>query len=237
MNKKDLTEADIRTKYITPAVLGLDGSKWDSMTQVREEFYFTKGRVIVRGKSVKRSEAKKVDYLLYYKPNLPIAVIEAKDNTHALGDGMQQALDYAELLDIPFAYSSNGDGFLEHDRTGTAGPVEREIPLHEFPTPGELWHDIARQRGSLRRRTPLRSRTITMTVPGRPRATTNSTPSTAQSRPLFRVQIESSWSWPPAQARRTQHFRSFGVSLEVWGQEAHPLPCRPQHPCRPNQDK
>ena len=83
VNKKELTETDIRTKYITPAVLGPDGSKWDSMTQVREEFYFTKGRVIVRGKSVKRGEAKKVDYLLCYKPNIPIAVIEAKDNTHA----------------------------------------------------------------------------------------------------------------------------------------------------------
>ncbi len=147
MNKKDLTEADIRTKYITPAILGVDGSKWDSMTQVREEFYFTKGRVIVRGKSVKRGEAKKVDYLLYYKPNIPIAVIEAKDNTHAVGDGMQQALDYAELLDIPFAYSSNGDGFLEHDRTGTGGPVEREIPLHQFPAPEELWARYSAAKG------------------------------------------------------------------------------------------
>lgn len=87
MNKKDLTEADIRTKYIMPAVLGLGSPKWDSMTQVREEFYFTAGRVIVSGKRVKRGEARKVDYLLYYKPNIPIAVIEAKDNTHAVGDG------------------------------------------------------------------------------------------------------------------------------------------------------
>jgi type I restriction enzyme R subunit len=139
VNKKELTEADIRTKFITPAVLGPDNSKWDSMTQVREEFYFTKGRVIVRGKSVRRGEAKKVDYLLYYKPNIPIAVIEAKDNNHAVGDGMQQALDYAELLDIPFAYSSNGDGFLEHDRTGMSDPIEREIPLDQFPTAEELW--------------------------------------------------------------------------------------------------
>ena len=92
MNKKDLSEADIRTKYITPAVLGLDGSKSDSMTQVHEEFYFTNGRVIVRGKSVNRDETKKVNYLLYYKPNIPTAVIEDKDNTHALGAGMQQAL-------------------------------------------------------------------------------------------------------------------------------------------------
>jgi type I restriction enzyme R subunit len=147
MNKKDLTEADIRTKYITPAVLGIDSSKWDSMTQVREEFYFTKGRVIVRGKSVRRGEAKKVDYLLYYKPNMPIAVIEAKDNTHALGDGMQQALEYAECLNIPFAYSSNGDGFLEHDRTGSGGTVEREIPLEQFPTPEDLWARYSAAKG------------------------------------------------------------------------------------------
>lgn len=147
VNKKSLTETDIRTKFITPAVLGPDGSKWDSMTQVREEFFFTKGRVIVRGKSVKRGEAKKVDYLLYYKPNIPIAVIEAEDNTHAVGDGMQQALEYAELLDIPFAYSSNGDGFLEHDRTGTSDPVEREISLDQFPTPAELWARYSAAKG------------------------------------------------------------------------------------------
>ncbi len=173
MNKKDLTEADIRTKYITPAILGVDGSKWDSMTQVREEFYFTKGRVIIRGKSVKRGEAKKVDYLLYYKPNIPIAVIEAKDNTHALGDGMQQALDYAELLDLPFAYSSNGDGFLEHDRTGTSSPMNERSPYTKSRRRKSYGHDTARPSGSLRRRTLLRSRTITMTVPGRHRAITN----------------------------------------------------------------
>jgi type I restriction enzyme, R subunit len=139
MNKKELTETDIRTKFITPAVLGDDNSKWNVMTQLREEFFFTKGRVIVHGKATKRGEAKKVDYLLYYKPNMPIAVIEAKDNNHALGDGMQQALEYAEILDLPFAYSSNGDAFLEHDRTGTTSPVEREISLTDFPTPDELW--------------------------------------------------------------------------------------------------
>jgi type I restriction enzyme R subunit len=139
MNKKELTEADIRTKFITPALVVPAGSAWDLMSQVREEVYFTKGRVIVRGKSVRRGEAKKVDYLLYYKPNIPIAIIETKDNNHTIGDGMPQALEYAELLDIPFVYSSNGDGFLEHDRTGISEVVEREIPLDQFPTPEELW--------------------------------------------------------------------------------------------------
>ena len=139
MNKKDLTEADIRTKFITPAIAGPGGSKWNVMTQMLEERYFTKGRIIVRGKTVQRGEAKKADYILFYKPNIPIAVVEAKDNNHSVGAGMQQALDYAETLDVPFAYSSNGDAFLEHDRTGKAATPERNLALNEFPTPGELW--------------------------------------------------------------------------------------------------
>jgi type I restriction enzyme R subunit len=125
MKKKELTEADIRTKFITPALVDLNGGKWNAMTQLREEVYFTRGRVIVRGRTVHRGEARKADYLLYYKPGIPIAVIEAKDNNHAVGAGMQQALEDAEILDLPFAYSSNGDAFLEHDRTGAAGTVER----------------------------------------------------------------------------------------------------------------
>jgi len=139
MNKKTLSETDIRSKFITPALCGPDGAGWNLMTQVREEAYFTKGRVVVRGKTVRRGEAKKADYLLSYKPNLPIAVIEAKDNNHGVGDGMQQALEYAEILDVPFAYSCNGDAFLEHDRTAGSGTVTREIPLDQFPSPEGLW--------------------------------------------------------------------------------------------------
>lgn len=145
MPKQSLTETDIRTRFITPALVR-DG-KWHLMTQIREEVYFTKGRVTVRGKTVKRGQGKKVDYLLFYKPGIPIAVIEAKDNTHSLGAGMQQALDYAEILDVPFAYSSNGDGFLEHDRTGAAAQVEREIPLDRFPSPDELWQRYRAAKG------------------------------------------------------------------------------------------
>jgi len=107
MDKKALTETDIRTKFITPAIL----ARWDVMTQVLEERYFTKGRVIVRGKMTSRGKARKADYILFYKPNLPLAVVEAKDNNHTVGAGMQQALDYAETLDVPFAYSSNGDAY------------------------------------------------------------------------------------------------------------------------------
>ena len=147
MNKKSLTEADIRSKFITPALVGANGDKWNLMTQIREEAYFTKGRVIVRGKTVKRGAAKKADYILSYKPNLPLAVVEAKDNNHAVGAGMPQALEYAEILDAPFAYSSNGDAFLEHDRTATSGTVTREIPLDQFPTPEELWARYRKAKG------------------------------------------------------------------------------------------
>ncbi len=147
MNKKALTEADIRTKFITPALIGPDGNKWNVMTQLREEVFFTKGRVIVRGKTVTRGEKRKVDYLLFYKPNLPIAVVEAKDNNHSLGAGMAQAIDYAECLDVPFAYTSNGDAFLEHDRTASSGVVEREIPLDQFPSPEELWKRYRASKG------------------------------------------------------------------------------------------
>jgi type I restriction enzyme R subunit len=109
------------------------------MLQVREEVYFTKGRIIVRGKLVTRGKAKKADFVLYYKPIIPIAIIEAKDNTHSVGDGMQQGLDYAATLDIPFVFSSNGDGFVFHDRTGVSSTKEANLGLDAFPSPAELW--------------------------------------------------------------------------------------------------
>jgi type I restriction enzyme R subunit len=143
MNKKALSERDICTKFITPAI---ERAQWDLMTQVREEVGLTKGRVIVRGKLVSRGTPKRADYVLFYQPNLPIAVIEAKDNNNAVGDGMQQALGYAEMLDVPFAYSSNGDGFLEHDRTGST-VVERQLDLDAFPSPAELWNRYRAWRG------------------------------------------------------------------------------------------
>ncbi|HVP77786.1 MAG TPA: DEAD/DEAH box helicase family protein [Thermodesulfobacteriota bacterium] len=142
--KKELTERDICTKYITPA---LASSAWDIQSQIREEVSFTAGRIFVHGTKVKRGDAQRADYVLYYKPNIPIAVIEAKDNNHSVGSGMQQALGYADVLDVPFAFSSNGDGFLEHDRTCREGTVEREIPLSSFPTPGELWKRYCTAKG------------------------------------------------------------------------------------------
>ncbi len=136
VDKKSLSERDICTKYITPA---LRQAGWDEMLQIREEFGFTKGRIIVRGKLVSRGQAKRADYVLYVKPNIPLALIEAKDNTHAVGDGMQQALDYATTLDIPFVFSSNGDGFVFHDRTGSAAMPETTLGLDAFPSPEDLW--------------------------------------------------------------------------------------------------
>jgi type I restriction enzyme R subunit len=109
MDKRDLSERDICSKFITPAI---KRAGWDDLLQVREEVGFTKGRIIVRGKLVTRGKPKRADYVLYYKPNIPIALIEAKDNNHSLGDGMQQALEYAATLNIPFVFSSNGDGFV-----------------------------------------------------------------------------------------------------------------------------
>lgn len=136
MDKRGLSERDICTKFITPAVVARG---WNIESQVRENVHLTKGRVIVRGKLVTRGTAKFADYVLYYKPNIPLAIIEAKDNNHTVGDGMQQGLGYAEMLDVPFVFSSNGDGFLFHDRTGNAAKVETRLALDQFPTPDELW--------------------------------------------------------------------------------------------------
>lgn len=136
MDLNKLSERDICTKFITPAI---QQAGWDIQTQVREEVSFTKGRIIVRGKMHARGEQKRADYILYYKSNIPIAVIEAKDNSYSVGAGMQQALNYAETLEIPFVFSSNGDGFLLHDRTGNATVTEQEIQLNQFPSPEDLW--------------------------------------------------------------------------------------------------
>lgn len=112
--------------------------------QVREQVHLTKGRVIVRGKLVTRGTAKFADYVLYWKPNLPLAIVEAKDNNHGVADGMQQGLGYADMLDVPFIFSSNGDGFVFHDRTGHAAKIEERLELSQFPSPEELWHRYCR---------------------------------------------------------------------------------------------
>ncbi|WP_273016919.1 EcoAI/FtnUII family type I restriction enzme subunit R [Leeuwenhoekiella blandensis] len=136
MNKKDLTERDICSKFINPSI---QQAGWDIRKQVREEVFFTDGRIIVQGNLHTRGKRKRADYILYHKPNTPLAIIEAKDNNSPVGAGMQQALEYADILQIPFVFTSNGDSFLFHDKTGLYGDVETELPMDQFPSPEYLW--------------------------------------------------------------------------------------------------
>ncbi len=144
MNKKNLSERDICTKYITPAI---EKAGWDTQLQVLEEVSFTDGKIYVRGKMTARGTRKRADYILYYKPNIPIAIIEAKDNNHSVRAGIQQGLDYAKILDIPCVFSSNGDGFLFHDRTADDGNIETEIGIDDFPSPEQLWKRYKKYKG------------------------------------------------------------------------------------------
>ena len=144
MEKRSLSERDICTKFITPA---LRSAGWDEISQIREEVSFTKGRIIVRGKLVSRGKGKRADYILSVKPNIPIALIEAKENTQAVGAGLQQGLEYAETLSIPFVFSSNGDGFVFHDRTGMSATPEVTLTLDQFPSPDDLWARYRKWKG------------------------------------------------------------------------------------------
>ena len=144
IDKKTLSERDICTKYITPAV---EKSGWNKLSQLLEEVSFTDGKIYVRGKLTARGNRKRADYILYYKPNIPIAIIEAKDNKHSVRAGIQQALDYAKILDIPCVFSSNGDGFLFHDRTATGNEIETEFNLDSFPSPEQLWEKYKKFKG------------------------------------------------------------------------------------------
>ena len=144
MNKKDLSESDIKAKFITPAILK---SGWDEQTQLGREIFFTDGRIYVKGKLTARGKRKFADYILFYKPNVPIAIIEAKDNKHSVKSGIQQALGYANTLDIPCVFSSNGDGFYFHDKTATDGEIEKELTLDEFPSPEILWQKYKKYKG------------------------------------------------------------------------------------------
>jgi len=136
ISKKDLSERDICTKYILPALIK---AGWDIEKQIREEVFFTNGRIFVKADKAVRGERKRADFILYAKPNIPVAVIEAKDNNYAINAGIQQALDYAHILDVPVAFSSNGDGFIQHDRSGLSEELETELSLESFPSPTEVW--------------------------------------------------------------------------------------------------
>ena len=142
MDKRELSETEICDRYITPA---LEQAGWQK-SQIRRQYGLTQGRIIIRGQMVARGKQKWADYVLFYHPNQPLAVIEAKHNQHSLGAGMQQALGYADLLEVPFVFSSNGDGFLFHDRAGTSSQVEQQLSLDGFPSPEELWERYKRWR-------------------------------------------------------------------------------------------
>ena len=143
-SKKTLSERDICTKFILPALIN---AGWNMQLQILEEVSFTDGKIYVRGKFTARGNRKRADYILYYKPNIPLAIIEAKDNNHSVRAGIQQGLDYAQILDIPCVFSSNGNGFLFHDRTAKDGNIETELDLDNFPTPEQLWEKYKKYKG------------------------------------------------------------------------------------------
>lgn len=157
--KKQLSETDIISKFIMPAV---EKAGWDSMTQIRQEVKLRDGKVIVRGQLGVRKTVKSADIVLYHKPNIPLAVIEAKANKHELGKGMQQGLDYARLLDVPFVFASNGDGFIFHDKTApdNGGALETEISLDELPSPLTLCKSSALIKAMPTRNYPISPKTI-----------------------------------------------------------------------------
>jgi type I restriction enzyme R subunit len=151
MDKKKLSETDIITKFIMPAV---QSAGWDLMKQIRQEVKLRDGKVIVRGQLGVRKTVKSADIVLYHQPNMPLAVIEAKANKHEMGKGMQQGLDYARLLEVPFVFASNGDGFIFHDKTNPA-QLETRIELSDFPTPEQLWQKYCDYRGFTQAQLPL----------------------------------------------------------------------------------
>ncbi|MBX8528320.1 DEAD/DEAH box helicase family protein [Pseudomonas cichorii] len=147
--KKELSEADIKAKFITPALVK---AGWDEMTQIRREVTLTPGPVVVRGNLSSRNKKKKkfADYVLQKEKGVPVAVVEAKENNYTVSHGLQQALGYADILEVPCAFSSNGDGFACHDKTAAPGEdIETEFTLEAFPSPDELWQRYKRFRGIL----------------------------------------------------------------------------------------
>ena len=147
MDKKELSEIDICDLCITPA---LKDAGWDQIKQIRREVTLTPGPVIVRGNMSSRNKKKKkfADYVLYWEPGVPVAIIEAKDNKHTVSHGMQQALGYAEILEVPSAFSSNGDAFASHNKVPAADEdIETQFPLEQFPTPQTLWQRYKTFRG------------------------------------------------------------------------------------------
>lgn len=151
MSKKSLCETDICDRFITPAI---SGAGW-TQAQIRREFTISAGKIVVRANVSARARPRRADYVLFRRPNIPIAVVEAKDNKHSVEAGMQQALAYAEMLDVPFAFSSNGDGFVFHDRSGGGSSIETDLKLGQFLDPEDLWDRFKAWRGITPAEEPL----------------------------------------------------------------------------------
>ncbi|AOV96104.1 hypothetical protein A9798_03490 [Edwardsiella hoshinae] len=143
INKSTLTESDIISKYLLPAI---KAAGWDDFTQIRQEVKLRDGKVVVRGQMAARKAVKSADIVLYHKMGIPLAVIEAKANKYQVSKGMQQGLDYAHLLDVPFVFANNGDSFVFHDKTNPA-QLESEIALNDFPSPAQLWDKFCHWKG------------------------------------------------------------------------------------------
>lgn len=153
LNLSNMTEADIITKCVMPAILN---AGWDNTTQIRQEVKLRDGKVIVRGKVAARRTVKSADIVLYHKPGIPLAVIEAKANKHEIGKGMQQGIEYARLLDVPFVFATNGDGFIFRDATAAEGEcLEKQITLDDFPSPAELWQKFCLWKGYTQAQLPV----------------------------------------------------------------------------------
>ena len=235
MNKKQLSERDICTKYITPA---LEKAGWDVTTQIREEFPLTKGRIIVRGKLHTRAKHKRADYVLFYKPSIPIAIIEAKDNNHTVGDGMQQALGYADMLQVPFVFSSNGDGFLFHNKIAADEIIERELALHDFPAVETLWQWWAQHRG-------LNDQQNALVTQDYFSDGSDKSPRYYQLLAINQQDHRGDSAGPESHPagdghRHRQDFHRLPdhlAAVEVQDEKTHPVSCRPQHPGRPDHDQ
>ena len=210
-DKKQLSETDICDLFITPAI---KQAGWDQMQQMRREVTLTPGPVVVRGNMSSRNKKKRkfADYVLSWEPGIPVAVVEAKDNNYTVSHGLQQGLGYAEILNVPSAFSSNGDAFASHNKVPAPGqPIETEFPLDQFPGPQTLWARYKQWRGIDDSAEPLVTQPYYQDISARSPAITRPRPLTAPSRPLPRDKSACCWSWPPAPARPTPPSRSSGA--------------------------
>ena len=172
MDKTKLSESDICDKFIRPA---MEQAGWNGLDQIFREYPLRAGRVVVRGSKAYRDKSTvlRADYALFYKASIPLAVVKAKDNQHAVGAGMGQALNYAQLLDVPFSFSSNGDGFVFRDATLATGVLEQNLTLEEFPSPQELWRRYCAWRAGPPKKAAW---PVLTTPPTKPRAITSWAP-------------------------------------------------------------